>query len=111
MTTAAVFYARPRGRSRVDQALITLLRTVMADGWRPDQAADELLLRTGADSRLLRLVRARLSRSMLDRPTRIYRRAAVTIDKALSRAISREPDRPGPESDRPAIPRQGRPHD
>jgi len=92
----------------VDQATIALLRAVMADSWRADQAADELLLRTRADSRLLRLVRARLSRSMLDRPTRIHQRAAVTVDKALTRARAREADLLGPVA---AIPSQGRPHD
>jgi hypothetical protein len=108
MTTAA-HHIRPYGRSRVDQATIALLRTAMSDGWRPDQAAEELLLRTRGDSRLLRLVRAKLSRSMLDRPTRIHQRATLIVDKALTRAIAREEH--GPRNDRPAIPQQGRPHD
>lgn len=107
MSTAAL-PIRPRGRSRVDQVTIALLRTVMADSWRADQAADQLLLRTRADSRLLRLVRARLSRSMLDRPTRIHQRATVTVDKALTRARASEAGHHGTGA---AIPSQGRPHD
>jgi hypothetical protein len=94
----------------VDRATIALVRTVMADGWRPDTAADELLLRTQADSRLLRLVRARLSRSMVDRPTRLQLRASATVDNALTQALAREADdMVGTGS--PVVPRQGRSHD
>lgn len=93
MTTTAL-RNRTVGRSRVDQAAVALLRAVMADGWRADQAADELLLRTRGDSRLLRALRARVARAVLDRPTRIHNRATVTVDKALARALAMEGDRP-----------------
>lgn len=84
MDMASVAYPRPRVRTRVDQASIALLRSVMADGWRPETAARELLVRVRGDRRVLRLLRARVSRAMLERPTRITERATITLDHALA---------------------------
>jgi hypothetical protein len=98
MTTTAL-RNRTVARGRVDQAAVALLRAVMAEGWRPDQAADELLLRTRADSTLLRALRTRVARAVLDRPTRIHNRATVTVEKALARARALE-------NERPVVPRQ-----
>ena len=87
MYTAPVAYPRYRARTRLDHASIALLRAVMADGWRPERAARELLVRVNGDRRLLRLMRAKLSRAMLDRPTLITERAATTIDHALAAPV------------------------
>lgn len=84
MDTASMAYPRPRVRTRVDHASIALLRAVMADAWRPEKAARELLLRVHGDRRVLRLLRARVSRALLERPTRIKERAATTLDLALA---------------------------
>ena len=86
-TVPVVAFPRPRTRRRVDLASVSLLKSVMSDTWRPDQAADDLLARVHDDRRVLRLMRARLSRAMLDRPTRIIERAAITLDHALSRPV------------------------
>lgn len=100
MSTASVAYPRPRVRNRVDHASIALLRAVMADSWRPEKAARDLLTRVRGDRRVLRLMRAKLSRAMLERPTRITERAVLTLDHALAAPANRIA---GP----PALPRQG----
>lgn len=100
MSTASVAYPRPRVRNRVDHASIALLRAVMADGWRPEKAARDLVTRVRGDRRVLRLMRAKLSRAMLDRPTRITERAVLTLDHALATPATRI-------AGAPAIPRQG----
>jgi hypothetical protein len=56
----------------------------MAEGWRPEEAARELLETVRQDLRLLRLVRARISLATLERPTGITERATLTLDLALS---------------------------
>jgi len=71
----------------------------MADGWRPERAAKELLTRVRGDHRVLRLMRAKLSRAMLERPTRITERAVLTLDHALAAPVSRG-------AGIPALPRQ-----
>lgn len=100
MSTASVAYPRPRVRNRVDHASIALLRAVMADGWRPEKAARDLVTRVRGDRRVLRLMKAKLSRAMLDRPTRITERAVLTLDHALAAPATRI-------AGTPAIPRQG----
>ncbi len=97
MNTASAVYPRPRVRTRVDHASIALLRAVMADGWRPEKAARELLVRVHGDRRVLRLLRARVSRALLQRPTRIQEKAAATLDYALSTSAVLSP----------VVPRQG----
>jgi len=101
MNTASVAYPRLRVRNRVDHASIALLRAVMADGWRPEKAARELLKRVRGDRRVLRLMKAKLSRAMLDRPTRITERAVLTLDHALAAPVSHPAGTPA------ALPRQG----
>jgi hypothetical protein len=66
-----------------ERATRLLLRTLMdRRSWNPDEAADDL--RAGlADDRLLRLVRARVARAMLARPTPTDVRALDTLDRAL----------------------------
>ena len=70
-------------RLRFDQALVELVRIVMADGWTPDKAAKELNSSVRNDRRVLRLLRARVAKTMLERPTRMGERASVTLDRAL----------------------------
>ncbi len=101
MDMASVAYPRPRVRTQVDHASIALLRSVMAEGWRPETAARELLVRVRGDRRVLRLLRARVSRAMLERPTRITERATVTLDHALAAPS---------HSATPVVPRQGGGH-
>lgn len=84
MSIPAVTHPRPLSSRRVDQASVALLRSVMADGWAPEEAARGLLLQVGHDRRILRLLKARVSRVMLQRPTRIAERATLTLDLALS---------------------------
>lgn len=84
MSIHAVAQPRSRISRRVDQASVVLLRAVMADHWRPDEAARELLRLVQDDRRVLQLLRARVSRKMLERPTRIAERATLTLDHALS---------------------------
>jgi hypothetical protein len=103
MHTVSVVYPRPRVRTRVDHAFLTLLRAVMAEGWRPDKAARDLLESVHDDRRLLQLLRARISRAMLDRPTRITERATLTLDHALSRPVLHKPTGT-------VVPRQGGGH-
>lgn len=90
MSALAVAYPRPR-RTRhdnpLDHASRALLRSVMAEGWQPDEAAKSLLEQVHDDGRLIRLLRARVSRALLDRPTQIAARAAATLDAALSALV------------------------
>lgn len=103
MHTASVAYPRPRVRTRVDHACLTLLRSVMADGWGPEKAARDLLVSVQGDHRLLRLLKARISSRMLDRPTRFMERATLTLDHALAKPV--ETGARGP-----IVPRQGGAH-
>ena len=103
MHNVSVVYPRPRVRTRVDHAFLALLRSVMADGWRPEKAAQDLLVTVHDDRRMLRLLRARLSRAMLDRPTRITDRATLTLDHALGKPVAQQ-------SRGTAIPQQGGAH-
>jgi hypothetical protein len=68
----------------VDHAFLALVRAVMAEGWRAEDAARELLESVRQDRRLLRLVHARIARAMLERPTGITERATLTLELALS---------------------------
>lgn len=86
MSTLEVGAAQQRLRTRVDLASRILLRAVMADEWRAEEAARELLGRVRGDVQLLKVLRARIARAMLERPTRIGARAAATVDHALCAA-------------------------
>lgn len=92
MSALAVAYNRPRNRhdKPLDHASRALLRSVMAEGWQPEEAARDLLRRLDGNGLLLRLLRARISRAMLDRPSEIVSRAATTLDCASS-AFAGEP--------------------
>lgn len=92
MSTISVLDPRVRSRARVNEAFVTLLRAVMAEGWRPETAARDLVVSVHDDSRILRLLHAKLARLMLERPTRIINRAEVTLDHALSRAAAAQRD-------------------
>jgi hypothetical protein len=74
--------ARARG-NRLDHATAALLHLVMSPGWTPEQAAQRLRRRVHDDRLLLRLLFARVSRAMLDRPTAIDARAHATLTHAL----------------------------
>lgn len=102
MNTPSVAHPRTLFRSRVDHASATLLRSVMADGWRPETAARELLATIRFDRRVLLLMRARLAKAALQRPTRITDRAAVTLELAITTAEGRHATT--------YIPRQGGAH-
>jgi hypothetical protein len=75
----------------------------MDEGWRPEDAARELLEAVRQDLRLLRLVRARIARAMLERPTGITERANLTLGLALANGSTA-----GPAG--AIIPRQGGMH-
>jgi hypothetical protein len=79
-------HPRPRLDTPLDNASRALVRSVMADGWQPEEAARDLVRRLHGDSLMLKLLRARVSRALLHRPTQIGRRAAATLDLALSGA-------------------------
>jgi hypothetical protein len=94
---------RAAGPTRLDQAVVALLRVVMVRGWGPEEAARDLRTRLDDDRLLLHLLRARVAHAMLERPTRTDERAFATLDCALG-----GPARP-PERGR--LPRQRRAHD
>lgn len=89
MTTQSVAHSRPRLRSRADHACALLLKVAMADDWQPETAARALLDEIHEDPRLLRILRARVSRAMLLRPTQIANRAAATLDCAVALPLAR----------------------
>ncbi|GAB2741209.1 hypothetical protein [Nocardioides pakistanensis] len=89
MTTLAAAHSRPRQRSRADQACAVLLKVAMADGWQAETAARTLLDEIHEDPRLLRILRARVSRAMLLRPTAIANRAAATLECAVALPLAR----------------------
>lgn len=84
MHSPHVATSRSRSRTRLDHASIALLRSVMADDWRPEKIVPELLATVHGDRRVLVLMRAKLSRATLERPTRITGRAILALDQALS---------------------------
>lgn len=85
MSSVAVAPFRPRRHDTpLDNASRALLRSVMADGWQPEEAARELIRRLHGDILMLKLLRARVSRALLDRPTQIATRASATLDHAAS---------------------------
>ncbi len=88
MSALAVAYPRPRPRIRhdkpLDNASRALLRSAMADTWQPQDAAESLLELVHDDRRVLRLLRARVARALLHRPTQIAARASATLDCALA---------------------------
>ena len=100
MGTPSTLYPRPRARTRVDHASLVLLRSVMDEGWRADVAARDLLVSLREDRRLLRLLRARIARAMLDRPSEIAERAGLTLDRAFAQGTT------APTA-HPLVPRQG----
>ncbi|HZJ06187.1 MAG TPA: hypothetical protein VFD59_12050 [Nocardioidaceae bacterium] len=73
---------RTHRRSPLDQAVVELVRIVRADGWTPDTAADELRRRFRGNPGVLRLLRARVARAMLERPTTLGMRATLTLERA-----------------------------
>lgn len=87
MSALAVTAPRPLPRTRhrrpVDHASRALFHAVMADGWRPEEAARALLAVVHHDRRLLRLLRARVLRARLDRPSDLSSRAEATLDFAI----------------------------
>lgn len=84
MTAITLAHPRPRPRNRLDHASVVLLRSVMAENWQAERAGRDLLRRLHDDRRTLELLRARVARALLGRPTRIAQRAAATVDCALS---------------------------
>ena len=87
--------------SRLDAAVLDLVRIVLDPCWTAETGAEELLGFVDHDERLLRMVRARVARNLLTRPTQADRRAGETLELALSRVTP---------SDQPRgfIPRQTR---
>jgi len=75
-------------RTRADRAALELVRIVVADGWTPSSAADELRVRVDGDLATLRLLRARVAKVMLQRPTRLGVRASITLERMLTRNSS-----------------------
>jgi hypothetical protein len=97
--------SRTPGPTRLDQALLALLRVTEVRGWAPEEAARHLRMRLNDDRVLLHLLRARVAHAMLERPTRTDERAFATLECALGgedRSLRSEVLR---------IPRQGRAHD
>lgn len=71
-------------RRPVERAAALLLRLVMAEGWRPEPAGRALRAQVHGNTRLLRLLQARVARTMLDRPTTADARALATLEHALA---------------------------
>lgn len=89
MTTRSVAYRKTSLGSPANKACALLLKTVMAEDWQPETAARALLAEIHGDPRLLRILRAKVSRAMLTRPTEIAGRAAETLDCAVATPLAR----------------------
>jgi hypothetical protein len=72
-----------RNVSRLDLAILKLVRLVLADDWQADAAGERLRLHVGEDQQVLRLLRARVARTMLKRPSALGARATATLAHAL----------------------------
>lgn len=71
-------------RRPLARAASGLMRLVMAEGWRAEPAGSAMRALVRGDTRLLRLLHARVARAMLDRPTAADARALATLDEALA---------------------------
>ena len=69
---------------RASRASIALLRAVMDERWRPDEAAARLLEQVAGHDSILLVLRARFSRSLLERPSPAVERAVATVNHALA---------------------------
>jgi hypothetical protein len=78
----------PFSRRPLHHAAAALLRLVMADGWRPEPAGRALRALVRGDVQVLRLLRARVARAMLDRPTPSDARALATLEQALAGSLA-----------------------
>lgn len=75
----------PRQRRTIDVALVGLVRAVAPDeGWSQEGAAERMLTAVSGDSTVLRLLKARVARALLARPTHMDLRAAAVLDLALA---------------------------
>lgn len=83
MTALPVMLPHSRPLSRRDRAALLLLREVRSESWEPQLAARELLARLGPDRLLLELLRARVARRLLARPSLTDLRASETLTTAL----------------------------
>jgi hypothetical protein len=71
--------------------MVYLVRLILDPDWQPKAAAARLRELVG-DERVLRQMAARVHRAMVDRPSEIAERAALTLAEAIG-----EPDRRDPE--------------
>lgn len=71
-----------RRRHEVDLVILELLRLVSDESWSPRRAAGTLRRRV-PDESVLRGARRRVVRALAERPSRVARRAAATLDAAL----------------------------
>ena len=85
-----------RNVSRLDLAILELVRLVLADDWQADAAGERLRLHVGEDQQVLRLLRARVAQTMLKRPSALGARATAT----LARALPPNASAPGPSQRR-----------
>lgn len=77
--------------SRLDHAVLVLLRLVTdPQGWDAERAARDLRSRLG-DDRMLPLLRARVAHAMIERQTPTDDRALATLDHALTPARRTDP--------------------
>jgi hypothetical protein len=72
-----------RNVSRLDLAILKLVRLVLADDWQADAAGERLRFHVGEDQQVLRLLRARVAQAMLKRPSALGMRATATLAHAL----------------------------
>lgn len=73
----------PRVRPRMDHAVLEMLRLVTADDWSTEVAAVRLREIAAGDERVLRHLRARVARALLERPTGAGVRAHAALELAL----------------------------
>lgn len=75
----------PRQRRRIDVALVELVRAVAYDdGWSQEGAAQRMLAAVSGDPTVLRVLKARVARALLARPTHMDLRAAAVLELALA---------------------------
>ncbi|GAB2885319.1 hypothetical protein [Nocardioides pacificus] len=67
----------------MDHAVLEMLRLVSTDDWSAEIAAARLRDLADGDERVLRHLRARVARALLQRPTSVGVRAHAALDLAL----------------------------
>lgn len=66
--------------------VLRVVRSALADGWAPHEAAEELVSYVDGDVRLLEIARARIQSSVGPTATVVQARTVATLNVAINRA-------------------------